>query len=157
MSTMLIDVGNTRIKWARFKNGKLRPQRAAAHEGWKFGDFARQVFQGAAGIEQIVVVSVAGPRIEKRLMTAARVTCGVTPRFIKTQRTAAGVTTRYQEPWRLGADRFVAAIGAHYLARGRSACVVDIGTAMTLDLVDRAGFTVAAPSFPGRISCSTAY
>ena len=47
MSALLIDVGNTRVKWARFTNGKLRAQRAAAHEGWKFGDFARQVFQGA--------------------------------------------------------------------------------------------------------------
>lgn len=149
MSALLIDVGNTRVKWARFTNGKLRAQRAAAHEGWKFGDFARQVFHGAQDIEQIIVVSVAGTRIEKRLVTAARVTCGVAPRFIKTQRTAAGVTTRYQEPWRLGVDRFVAAIGAHHLVGGRSVCVVDIGTAMTLDLVDAHGIHRGGAIVPG--------
>jgi type III pantothenate kinase len=36
-------------------------------------------------------------------------------------------------------DRFVAAIGAHHLAKGRAVVVVGIGTAMTLDLVDGEG------------------
>jgi pantothenate kinase type III len=28
---LLIDIGNTRIKWARFERGALQPQSAAVH------------------------------------------------------------------------------------------------------------------------------
>ena len=73
MSVLLIDMGNTRVKWARFDEREARSQRAAAHDRWRFGDFAREVFGKARDAEQIVVVSVAGPRVEKRLVTAAKV------------------------------------------------------------------------------------
>lgn len=149
MSILLVDVGNTRVKWAKFAGGRLRSQHAAAHAGWRFGDFASHLFRPARGIEQVVVVSVASARVEKRLVTACRLECGIAPRFVRTQRRAAGVTTRYDEPWRLGADRFVAAIGAHHLVSGRAVCVVDIGTAMTLDLVDARGVHRGGAIVPG--------
>ena len=56
----------------------------------------------------------------------------------------------YVEPWRLGVDRFVAAVGAHQLFRGVAVCVVGVGTAMTIDLVGadgrhRGGAIIPAP------------
>lgn len=149
MSILLIDIGNTRVKWAKLANGKLRPQRAAAHVGWKLADFANHLFNAASGIENILVVSVAGARINRMLAAASRQRCGLAPRFIKTQRRSAGVTTQYQEPWRLGVDRFVAAIGAHHMMPGRAICVVDIGTAMTVDLIDERGVHRGGVIVPG--------
>jgi type III pantothenate kinase len=49
------------------------------------------------------------------------------------------VTVGYVEPWRLGVDRFVAAVGAHQLFKGIAVCVVGVGTAMTIDLVGADG------------------
>jgi len=49
------------------------------------------------------------------------------------------VTVGYLEPWRLGVDRFVAAVGAHHLFKGVATCVVGVGTAMTIDLITAAG------------------
>jgi type III pantothenate kinase len=51
----------------------------------------------------------------------------------------------------LGVDRFGAAIGAFHLAKGRPVCVVGVGTAMTIDLVDgkgrhRGGAIIPAPT-----------
>ncbi|HEU4623237.1 MAG TPA: type III pantothenate kinase [Steroidobacteraceae bacterium] len=156
-STLLVDIGNTRVKWARLVGGKLGRQHAAAHTDWTSDDFARAIFgkqrSGArdARIDRILVVSVAGPRAERAFAAAARARTGIEPEVFTSQRRAGGVTTQYDEPWRLGADRLVGAIGAHRLARGRAVCVVAVGTALTLDLVDerghhRGGAIVPAPA-----------
>jgi type III pantothenate kinase len=139
LSALVIDVGNTRVKWARFANGRLQRQQAAAHAGWKAPDFARHVFGGARGAERVLVASVADAHLNRNLAAAARRVLGVAPKFVATRRYLAGVTTCYLQPWRLGVDRFVAVIGAHQRAPHRPVCVVDIGTAMTIDLVDATG------------------
>jgi type III pantothenate kinase len=139
MSVLLVDIGNTRIKWARFADGRLHKQRAAAHEGWQEEDFTTKILGRARGIERVIVASVAEARLERLLTRAARRAAGVTPQFVSTARRLGGVTTAYAKPWRLGVDRFVAAIGARRLAPRRAVCVIDVGTAMTIDLIDSRG------------------
>ena len=174
MSVLLVDIGNTRVKWALWKNGRLGRQQAAAHDAWTEKDFERALFQGyrmraslprtpsrkrggrnaarpaaADTLERIIVVSVAGIKIERQLTRTAQAGCRLKPEFVRTQRRLGGVTTLYREPWRLGADRFVAAIGGHHLAGERAVCVVDIGTAMTIDLVDARGRHRGGAIVPG--------
>ena len=83
-----------------------------------------------------MVASVAGERVNRSVALAARRARAPAPEFVTSQRRGGGVTIGYLEPWRLGVDRFVAAIGAHHLAKGRAVVVVGVGTAMTIDLVD---------------------
>jgi type III pantothenate kinase len=59
--------------------------------------------------------------------------------LVRSARKTAGVTNGYKEVWRLAADRWVATVGAHALARGRDALVVSVGTALTVDLVTGTG------------------
>ena len=149
--TLLIDIGNTRVKWARLVRGKLAPQHAAAHVGWQSSDFARRVIGAPRGLARVIVVSVASSRTNGALTAAARQRADIKPEFFASERHAGGVTTLYGEPWRLGADRLVAAIGAHRLAARRAVCIIAVGTALTLDLVDgrgrhRGGAIVPAPT-----------
>lgn len=151
MTVLLIDIGNTRIKWARFDGKALGSQRAAAHSGWGGEDFARRVIGSGRGLERILVASVAGKRVARSLLLAARRAGAPPPEFVVSQRAAGGVTSGYLEPWRWGVDRFVAAIGAHRLGGKRAVCVVGVGTAMTIDLVDakglhRGGAIIPAPT-----------
>jgi len=148
---LLVDIGNTRVKWARLVHGRLTRQRAAAHVGWRSDDFARRVIGVPRGLARIIVVSVASSRTNALLAKAARQRAGLEPEFFASARHAGGVTTLYGEPWRLGADRLVAAIGAHRLAGRRAVCVIAVGTALTLDLIDangrhRGGAIVPAPA-----------
>jgi type III pantothenate kinase len=148
--TLLVDIGNTRVKWAQLVGDKLGRQHAAAHAGWTSDDFARKLFRRRGALARILVVSVAGPRVDRLVAGAAKACTGIEPEFFSSTRSAGGVTTQYSEPWRLGADRLVGAIGAHHLARGRAVCVIGVGTALTLDLVDdrgrhRGGAIVPAP------------
>ena len=152
MNVLLIDIGNTRIKWARFDGKRVGRQHAAVHSGWGGEDYARRVIgSGRAALDRILVVSVAGPRANRSLTLAARRARVPAPEFVISRRRAGGVTSGYVEPWRLGVDRFVAAIGAHHLAKGKAVCVVGVGTAMTIDLVDakgghRGGAIIPAPT-----------
>ncbi len=148
--TLLVDIGNTRVKWTRLVAGRLGRRHAAEHAGWTREDFARKIFGRARRLDRIVAVSVAGARVDALFTAAARQRTGLTPEFFVSKRHAAGVTTLYAEPWRLGADRLVGVIGVRRLAPGHAVCVVGVGTALTLDLVDahgrhRGGAIVPAP------------
>jgi len=149
VSILLVDIGNTRVKWARVLRGRLQKQRAAEHAGWRVEDFAAHVIRGARGVERIIVASVAGTRLDRRLVQAARLVSGVVPEFIASKRRLGGVRTAYTEPWRLGIDRFVAAVGAHQLSPNRPVCVIDVGTAMTIDLIRADGCHVGGVIVPG--------
>ena len=151
MSWLLVDIGNTRIKWARLVNGQMGKQHAGANSGWTAREYAQRVIGRSwlPGEGRIVVASVAGDRVKRLLIAAARQAGAPPPEFVASQRRAAGITTEYIDPWRLGVDRFVAAIGAHHLASGQPVCVVSVGTAMTLDLVDGRGRHFGGAIVPG--------
>ncbi len=136
MSQIVVDVGNTRIKWARVDGQRPGPTHAAAHARWSEADFARRLF--GAGVCRALVASVAGAAVNRALARAAR-RAAVALEFATVPRRAAGVTVGYVEPWRLGVDRFAAMVGAHHLFRGVPLCVAGIGTALTLDLLGARG------------------
>jgi len=138
MAMLLVDIGNTRIKWARLDGERLARGKAAAHSGWRPADYARHLFRRARGLNGLVVSSVAGARVNRVLGAAAR-RAGIATWFVTVPRRAGGVTVGYVEPWRLGVDRFAALVGAHALFDGVPLCVVGVGTALTIDLLDAAG------------------
>ncbi len=148
---LLVDIGNTRIKWAWWRAGRIGAVRAAVQGAASAQTLARGLSaQRRPRIARVVVASVAGARADRRFAAAVRRAAGIEPEFLVSARRVAGVTTRYRDPWRLGVDRFAAAIGAHQLAGRRGACVVSVGTTMTIDFVDgrgvhRGGVIVPSP------------
>ncbi len=149
MTTLLVDIGNSRIKWARLDGSRLSRGKAAAHSGWRAADYARRVFASAPDLERVVVASVAGSGVNRALAAAAR-RAGAAAQFVSVPRHGGGVTVGYVEPWRLGVDRFAAVVGAHEIFTAVPVCVVGVGTAMTIDLVGadgrhRGGVIVPAP------------
>jgi type III pantothenate kinase len=148
VSMLLVDIGNTRIKWSVLRGDKLGRQKAMEHAGVTARDLERQLF-ATRGVTRVVAASVASVRLNRLLAAACRRKTGLTCEFVASARNAAGLTTRYKEPWRLGVDRFMAVIAAYHIARARGACVVDVGTAMTVDLVDPLGVHVGGAIIPG--------
>jgi type III pantothenate kinase len=149
VAVLLVDIGNSRIKWARLDGGRLGRRQAAARSGWRVADYARRVLASGSAPERLLVSSVAGSEVNRTLAAAAR-RAGIKAQFVTTPRRAGGVTVGYVDPWRLGVDRFVAAVGAHQLFPRVPVCVVGVGTAMTLDLVGgdgrhRGGVIIPAP------------
>ena len=147
MNTLLVDIGNTRVKWAVLNGARLGRMHAVPHGGMPN---AMRVLVASAprDVVRIVAVSVAPANLERALTAAARQRLGVAPEFIRSERSSRGVRSGYSETWRLGADRWVGAIGAFHFARG-AVVVANVGTALTIDAVTRAGKHLGGAIIPG--------
>lgn len=139
MTALLIDIGNSRVKWAWLDGERLGKGRAADYSGWRAGDFARRVIGPRRSIERILVASVAADSVTDALAAAARSVGAPAPERITTRRRACGVTVGYIDPWRLGVDRLLAMIAAHRRFGGQPVCTVAVGTALTIDLMGADG------------------
>ncbi len=154
MSFLAIDVGNTRLKWALY----AAPQPAAAvlAHGAVFienidaladGDWAR-----LPAPTTMLGSNVAGDAVRRRVEEQLEL-WDIAPRWVVPGAQAGGVTNGYDHPTRLGADRWVALIGArsHVLARhvSRPALVVMVGTAVTVDALDGDGRFLGGLILPG--------
>lgn len=146
--TLLVDIGNTRVKWARLlPGGTVAPQSASKHAGWSSQEWRKSLFDGPP-IDRVIAVSVASDRTDASLSEAAKSAGAAEVRFVATACEAAGVRNGYADPAQLGADRWVAAIGAYTYSRG--ACIVaDIGTAATIDVVRADGQHLGGYIVPG--------
>ncbi|MEO9482671.1 MAG: type III pantothenate kinase [Ekhidna sp.] len=79
---------------------------------------------------------------------------------ILTHRTRLPITLNYETPETLGSDRIAAAVGACELFPEKDNLVVDLGTCMTIDLIDRAGVFqggVISPGLPMRMKAMADY
>jgi type III pantothenate kinase len=146
--TLLVDIGNTRVKWARLSpDGSVGIQMASSHAGWSHQQWRDVLFNGSP-VERVIAVSVAGPATDASLAAAAKLAGAAEVRFVAATREAAGVRNGYADPAQLGADRWVAAIGAYALRRGASV-VADLGTAATIDVVRADGQHLGGYIVPG--------
>jgi type III pantothenate kinase len=139
MNTLLIDAGNTRIKWARLRGAKRGPARALAWSAGNIERIAKQIFGDGAQWQQVLVASVAGTAVNAALRRAARAAGAPAPVFIHSTSRLAGVTNAYHVPAHLGVDRWLAMIGARALWPRQALCLVSIGTAITVDVLDARG------------------
>lgn len=160
MSTLLVDIGNTRVKWGLLRGRRFVAGKPVAHGGSPrvlttlVERASRAERSGGAravtrAITRVIAVNVAGREFERVLIRAARTRLGVAAEFVVSSRRAGGVTNGYKEVWRLGADRWVGALGAHAIARGRDVLYAMAGTALTIDLVTSAGRHRGGAIVPG--------
>jgi type III pantothenate kinase len=146
--SLLIDIGNTRIKWARCEDGALQPQSAAPHADWHVQTFVETILQRGARSDRVLVSNVAGARMAEVVRTAVAQTWQIEAQFVTSTPMAGGVRNAYPQAAKLGVDRWLAMIGAHALERG-AVCVVSIGTAMTIDGVTADGRHLGGVIVPG--------
>lgn len=145
---LLIDIGNTRIKWATYDSAGLSVQQAACYAGWGVDQFTREVLSFASRPERVLVSNVGGTAIGGIVRDAIEQHWGLTPELVVSTAAACGVRNAYPVPANLGADRWLAVIAAHARAR-RLHCIVSVGTAMTIDGVDASGQHLGGVIVPG--------
>ena len=143
---LLVDAGNTRVKWALAQEtaapGEWIASGAALHADL---DTAGAGWQGQ-GVTRAIVANVAGIDVRERL---AQLLGPIATEWFVSSAERAGLVNGYREPARLGCDRFAAAIGARALAPGRALVVATCGTATTIDAVSADGRFVGGMILPG--------
>ena len=157
LNMLLIDAGNTRVKWALAEEG------APAGKAWHAaGSVPHAEVAELAGlwrgmpIARVVIANVAGPRLREALQVALDAAVGdmsdkTRPpvEWFVSSAERAGLRNRYRQPAQLGCDRFAAAIGARALYPGRALIVAGCGTATTVDAVSADGEFVGGMILPG--------
>ncbi len=143
---LLVDIGNSRVKWATLDDGRLGAQQAASYSGWTRDDWRRSLL-AAPGINDVLVASVSVAPSEA-LDAAVEVATGRRAHFVSTSREAGGVRNAYREPCLLGVDRWLAIIAGHAATQG-ACCVADVGTAATFDSVTASGEHLGGFIIPG--------
>ena len=141
---LLIDAGNTRVKWGVVRDGTWVADGALAHD--EIGEL-RNVIANYPDVQQVHGANVAGKEIAAKIEAALR---GLAPpaKWLCASASLCGVRNSYANPAQLGADRWAALIGAHTLHPGAT-LVVTAGTATTIDLLDRDGCFQGGLILPG--------
>jgi type III pantothenate kinase len=145
--TLLVDVGNTRIKWATLSRGQLVRRGSAVHRDSLDAAVAALAAEVAAST-RVVAANVAGDRVAERLRALVAARPGASLTFVAPSAERFGVRCAYADPRRLGVDRWVAVLAAYHAARG-AACTISAGTAVTFDAVDARGEHLGGLIFPG--------
>jgi type III pantothenate kinase len=135
---LLLDVGNTRLKYALADGTQLQPAVAATHGGRIDDVDFDALWRDLPDVGAVFVASVAGAAIEQRLLGSLRRRFGIGARLVASPAEACGVRNAYAEPQRLGVDRFLGLVALH--AQQAGDCVLaSCGTALTLDALARDG------------------
>jgi type III pantothenate kinase len=135
---MLLDVGNTTIRWAFREQDGLVGQGHFIHRGREFAGLAATAWSGLDAPAAMAVANVAGPVLQQALTRWAVEHWNLQPLFLKAAPHTAGVTNGYAVPGQLGVDRWAAIVAAWH-ERKSAVLVVDCGSAITLDFVDTGG------------------
>lgn len=126
---LLVDLGNSRIKWA-----------LSGGQAWSVGDpFGNEgsatdfgAWRNVTDLTRVIVCNSAGDDVVDPLQQWCDEVWGLKPTFLSAQRAQGGVHNCYQDPTTLGCDRWLALIAARDQRSG-SLAVVDCGTAITVD------------------------
>ena len=155
MKALLMDVGNTRIKWGVSENGEIRKTGHISQERIRDGGLQALTTKIPRRVDEVFISNVAGTTFATRLSGVVNAHCDRTVRSARSERSGWGVTNSYTQPRRMGVDRWVAMIGAW--AEVEAAClVVDAGTAITIDAVDGDGQHLGGQIIPGVATMASA-
>lgn len=138
MSVLDLDAGNTFIKW-RLSGSECRGR--LRHSELALGEWPEDV-------SRVRVASVAGEQVNRTLHDFIMERWHLSPEFAITQAAAGGVRNSYNDPSRMGVDRWLAMLSAWHQAQ--QACwVVDCGSAITVEQLDCRGQHLGGYIIPG--------
>ena len=157
MTFIALDVGNTRLKWALYDSPRtdavLLSQGAVFLEN--IDRLADEDWKALPPAKRMLGCVVAGDALRRRVDEQLEL-WDLTPSWVVPSAFEAGLHNGYDHPSRLGADRWVAMVGAlarmrHQTQGGkpRPMVVVMVGTAVTVEAIDDQGHFLGGFILPG--------
>lgn len=147
------DLGNTRLKlWLCDQHGQLLEAASVLHEGLLLEVLDKLPETFGSSPSAILGASVMSLEHNGHFMAACERKWARLPRFARTQKEQFGIRNAYGDGFdRLGVDRWLAMLGCLDIgvAPTQQLCVVDCGTAITLDLLSVRGSHEGGYIIPG--------
>jgi type III pantothenate kinase len=142
---LLVDIGNSRIKWAFVAGRDFVAQGQADREAASGLD---PLLASPLVPDEIRVANVAGGDAGMRFAGLLGTRFGRAPVLARSAASGPGVRNGYTDPGQLGIDRWLALCAA-VVRYGSPLCVVDAGTATTIDVVAAGGDHQGGLILPG--------
>lgn len=135
-TTLLIDVGNTRLKWVIANEGEWQQPPSAI--SWPIDGLPWAAWRSAK-VARVGIASVVASPLTAELAASigAQLRVGVRQPFAEAR--WRGLRSAYPQAWRLGIDRWMGLIAAYHHDSRRPCAIVSAGTALTIDLLDAGG------------------
>ncbi|HMM46347.1 MAG TPA: type III pantothenate kinase [Thiobacillaceae bacterium] len=138
---ILIDCGNTRVKWAILEGTRWHARGDGDYVDWS-------ALSAELVVGDICYVASVAAAAHERQLAALLANAGLTAVWLSSTAEFGGVTNTYRDPAQLGVDRWMALIAARQRTHG-AALVVSAGTAMTVDALSPAGTFLGGLIVPG--------
>ena len=154
---LLIDAGNTRIKWALAATdhvvGEWHAMGSVVHADL---EKLKQIWSEHK-IQRVLISNVAGDAVASQLrkMLVELTVTESSLTWFRAQEQCTGVRNAYAQPTQLGSDRFASLIGARHRYVGQRLLVVTCGTATTIDALEADGTFIGGMILPGLATMAT--
>ena len=131
---ILIDIGNSRTKYAQLREGQLSVTTQLNNQDFTVAYFAKHFTHAS----QVVVANVAKSSLTTELASwCSEQKIGF--KQVHSEQKKNALLSAYQDPTSLGIDRWLALLGTIHLYPNENVLIIDAGTATTVDLLANNG------------------
>lgn len=145
---LLIDIGNTRIKWGAVNAGRFCFGGAAAYANGLAPSFFQKLWGDLPRPTHVWISSVASEKTHWILQKWIKQSWHCQPVFAHSQKKLLGLSNGYADFERLGVDRWLGMLEAWRQQR-QGFCLISAGTALTVDWVNDTGQHLGGYIVPG--------
>ena len=150
---LLIDIGNSRIKWCLHDNISNKFCSAGAMLNAESGlqELFFEHWDHLTCPDRVLVSNVSGRDVSENLDAWIKKVWRLETEYVKTEAFCHGVSNAYPDYYKLGVDRWMAIIAAwdRFHSNNEAICVVDCGTATTIDGISESGQHLGGFIIPG--------
>lgn len=139
-----IDAGNSRIKWRFLNDDGRQTLHGASYSVIDIEKAAPMIH----GIERARIASVRGQEKTQEIQQWVQRRWEVEAELATVRSEQAGVRNAYAEVQKMGVDRWLSILAAFNQSGGRC-CVINAGTAITVDLIEASGAHAGGYIVPG--------
>lgn len=160
---LLIDIGNSRLKWAAFDKGAICNHNDDSNQGaffYRTQEYDKVIKAFLDDVQQSefepsrIMISTVGEKdfvdlLEQRLWDKYQVEV----EYLIASKKFKNLRNAYIQPEMLGSDRWLGMVGAYVLQETNdkqpALCIIDCGSAITIDTVDSSGKHLGGFITPG--------
>ena len=146
MAALVVDLGNSRWKLARADAGVI--ERVVAGDYADHTSLREQLAACAGNVDAAWIASVQDADIYMQIERMIAEVLMVPINRVRSTDPVPDLVSGYQKPEQLGIDRLMAMVAARAFTR-HALCVIDAGTAVTIDFVDTDGQHLGGFILPG--------
>ncbi len=145
---LLLDIGNSRCKFAKQDGSAIKESGVITYKSKNKIDEIKSIFENDEAFNRVVICSVLNDQFNQALKKVLNDNLISNYYFVDPLQDTFGIKHCYKNPENLGVDRLVAMLAAHVNYSGNK-CVIDCGTAVTIDAIDNNGKHHGGVIMPG--------